>query len=114
MRRTNILLLSVIVILVLVIVGVGVFIVAQLQNQGGTGSNQQGTGTPTGSSPTSTFVVPGNIPHVQGAQILDAHGNPLILRGAQIETSLNYFKRWDSGERPTDTLNSTVFNTMAH
>ncbi|MFL5656004.1 MAG: glycoside hydrolase family 5 protein [Ktedonobacteraceae bacterium] len=113
MRRTNLLLLGVIGILVLVIAGVGIFIVAQLQNQGSTGSNQQATATPSGGTPTSTFTVPASMPHVQGAQIVDAHGNPLILRGAQIETSLNYIKSWDSGERPTATLNSTVFHVMA-
>src|SRR5205085_6785117 len=114
MRRTNLLLLGVIGILVLVIAGVGIFIVAQLQNRGSTGSNQQATATPSGGSPTSTFTVPANMPYVQGAQIVDAQGHPLVLHGAQIETSLNYIKRWDSGERPTDTLNSTVFNAMAH
>lgn len=96
-----------ILVLVVVIAGFAIFIVQQLQKPGSTGT--MGTGTPTTATP---FV--SNMPHTQGTQIVDGNGHPLILHGAQIETSLNYIKRWDSGERPGDTLNSAVFNTMAH
>src|SRR6266487_525801 len=107
MRRTNIILLSVILVLVVVIAGFAIFIIQQLQKPAGTGPTA--TGTPTSGTP---FVT--NMPHTQGTQIVDGNGHSILLRGAQVETSLNYIKRWDNGERPTDTLNSAVFNTMAH
>src|SRR5947209_1056728 len=109
MRRTNIVLLFVILVLVVVAAGFAVFIIQQLQKPGSTGPTATGTGTPTASTP---FV--SNMPHAQGDHLVDSNGNLLTLRGAQIETSLNYIKQWNNGERPTNTLNSAVFNSMVH
>lgn len=54
----------------------------------------------------------GGYPHVLGAQIIDGNGNPLYLRGAMIETAFAYIKRWQGGQDPLATLNSTTFTAM--
>ncbi len=86
MRRTNIVLLSVILVLVVVAAGFAVFVIQQLQKPGGTGPIGTGTGT---STPTSSTPFVTNMPHAQGDHLVDGNGNPLTLHGAQIETSLN-------------------------
>src|SRR5579863_5923204 len=108
MRRTTLLLLSAILILVILIGVFAVVIVQQLQNR-----NSPGTGTGATSTATSTTFSVAGLPHTQGTQIVDANGHSLLLRGAQIETSLNYKNRWDSGERPSNTLPPAVFTAMA-
>lgn len=66
------------------------------------------------STPTSDPFTPSGMPHAQGAQLVDANGHPFVLRGAQIESPFNMIKGWESGKKPTATLNSTTFNAMAH
>lgn len=50
---------------------------------------------------------------VQGAQIVDDKGHPVVLRGAMIPTSLAYIKRWQQGQDPTTTLSPATFAAMA-
>lgn len=65
-------------------------------------------------TPTVASFTPVGMPHAQGAQLVDANGHPFLLRGAQIESPFNYIKGWESGKRPTKTLDSTTFNAMVH
>jgi len=67
--------------------------------------------TPT-SGPGLTPVATGR-PYVQGTQIIDGAGHPLILKGAQIESPFNYIKGWQAGQNPSKVLNSSVFQAMA-
>jgi hypothetical protein len=69
--------------------------------------------TPTSTASTSTIHIPGNMPHVEGTQIVDGSGHPLILRGAQIQSPFNFIKAWEAGKSPLTTLNSTTFHVMA-
>ena len=62
--------------------------------------------------PTNVGTSPSGMPYVQGAQVLDGNGNPLLLRGAQIESPFNYIAGWNSGNSITKDLNSAVFNAM--
>ena len=73
-----------------------------------------GASPTTQTTPTATAFTPSGMPHAQGAQLVDANGHPFVLRGAQIESPFNMIKGWESGKKPTDTLNSTTFNAMAH
>lgn len=79
----------------------------------GGSSNQKGTvtlsATASGSPGTPTGML-----HAQGTHLVDATGKQVILRGAQIESPFNYIKTWNSGKRPTTTLNSTTFTVMVH
>jgi len=52
-------------------------------------------------------------PHVQGAQLIDGNGQPLILRGAMIESPFAYIKGWQSKKDPLTNLNTTTFTAMA-
>lgn len=52
-------------------------------------------------------------PTVSGTQIIDASGNPLVLRGTQVETSFMYAGSWKGKKNNvTSKLNPTVFNQM--
>ena len=52
-------------------------------------------------------------PYVSGTQIIDASGNPLILRGSQVETSFMYAASWKTKKNNVASkLNPTVFNQM--
>ena len=64
-------------------------------------------------SPQSTPLanVPG-ILHIQGNQIIDGSGHPLLLRGAHITSSFNYIVAWNHGANPFGALNPTVFATI--
>src|SRR5689334_8442106 len=104
MRRILLVLMAVLLIVVIVL---AVFLVQQVQKQQG---NNGGNGTTTPTTP-ATFVATG-MPYTRGTQIIDANGHPLLLHGAQIETSFNYIKRWNSGERPATAVPSSVFQTM--
>lgn len=77
------------------------------------GCSSGGSST-TQTTPTATTFTPTGLPHVQGTQIVDASGHPFLLHGAQIESPFNYIKNWESGKRPSDTLNSATFNAMGH
>src|SRR5437763_15318308 len=44
-----------------------------------------------GSTP---FANSAGMPHVQGTQVLDGSGHPLLLHGAQIESAFNYINSW--------------------
>jgi endoglucanase len=73
--------------------------------------------------PVAVFVVQkqhahvraaGAMPHVQGNQVIDGFGNPLILQGAHIQSALD---RIPSAQTPSDIqatrhLNSTTFDAM--
>src|SRR5438552_516260 len=67
---------------------------------------------PTPTSNVSLTPVATGMPHTQGTQIIDASGHPLILRGAQMESPFNYLSTWESGRRPSATLNSRTFHVM--
>lgn len=54
-----------------------------------------------------------NFPYVKGAQIFDGNNQPLLLRGAMIETSFAYMKQWQNGKDPLTILNTPTFNVMA-
>ena len=51
-------------------------------------------------------------PYVSGTQLIDASGNPLILRGTQVETSFMYASSWKTKNNVTRKLNPTVFYQM--
>lgn len=59
----------------------------------------------------------GTFPYVQGTQLMDSTGHPLVLRGAQIETALAYDNPWKNTtslqNRMSTVLNPTVFNEMS-
>ena len=63
-------------------------------------------------SASSTSTPHGDMPYVQGAQIIDAAGHPLILRGAQIASPLNFISGWQARQDVTQFLSPTVFNAM--
>jgi aryl-phospho-beta-D-glucosidase BglC (GH1 family) len=90
-----------------IVVGVGLIIQRQLQPQG----VNTVTPTPAATTATTPINIPGNMPHVEGAQIVDSSGNPLILRGAQIQSSLVFINGW---KKPEQNLNSTTFHVMVH
>lgn len=79
-------------------------------------SGQEGTGTDVTPGTSSGIPAPsgsGNgMLHVQGSQLIDNSGRPVMLRGAMIETSFAYISRWNKGENPLDILNSNTFNAM--
>src|SRR2546421_12793060 len=100
MRRAFALVLALALVVVVIL---AIFLAQQVTKPGGSG----GTATPTAYMPTGML-------HVEGAQIIDASGHPIVLRGAQIESPFNYIKRWERGDKPSATLNSTVFDAMVH
>jgi cellulase (glycosyl hydrolase family 5) len=124
LRRTILLVL----ILVLTIVGGLGFFRKNLIESGKESSSQQGgtsislsgqsnlppsTISLSPNSLTSTPLV--NVPdliHVQGNQIIDGSGHPLILRGAHITSSFNYILAWNHGANPFGALNPSVFATV--
>src|SRR5260370_11657041 len=53
------------------------------------------------------------MPYVQGTQIIDGAGHPLILKEAQIESPFNYIKGWQAGQNPSKVLNPSAFHAMA-
>jgi endoglucanase len=110
MLRRGIIISMVLVILVIAIIG-GVLLGLRLV-QGGSATTAT-TPTAISTSTSATFTTTG-ILHVEGTQLIDATGHPIILRGAQIESPFNYIKRWERGEQPSASLNSTIFNAMVH
>lgn len=79
----------------------------------GPGQNARVTPTPR-AAPGGPFVPTGNeMLQVRGAQIVDARGRTVVLRGAMIPTSFAYINRWQKGQDPTQMLNASTFETMA-
>ena len=66
------------------------------------------------SKATKGRTTPAPLPHAQGSQLVDASGNPLLLRGAQIESPFNYIAGWNNGAPVSKYLNPNVFNAMVH
>ena len=64
--------------------------------------------SPNSFSSTPLVNVPGLL-HVQGNQIIDGSGHPLLLRGAHITSSFNYILAWNHGANPFGALNPNVF-----
>src|SRR5437016_6129772 len=60
------------------------------------------------SGPTNAIGSSGCL-HVQGAQIIDCNGSPVMLRGAMMESSFAYINKWQGGQDPTQILNTTTF-----
>lgn len=52
-------------------------------------------------------------PHVQGNQLIGPSGQPFLLRGAVIESSLIYENSWQKNNNVTSKLNSAVFTAMS-
>jgi hypothetical protein len=65
--------------------------------------------TPLSTTPTPLVHVPGLL-HVQGNQIIDASGHPVLLRGAHITSAFNYIVAWNHGANPFGPLNPSVFS----
>jgi hypothetical protein len=99
-------------LVVLVVVTIAGVIVGLQVGRGGSGTPTS-TPTSTSATPTATFNTTG-ILHVEGTQLIDAAGHPVLLRGAQIESPFNYMKSWEQGKQPSATLNSNVFGVMVH
>jgi hypothetical protein len=59
----------------------------------------------------STSITPGML-YVQGPQIYDGSGHPLLLRGAMIESSFAYLHSWQNGKNPLLVLNASTFHAM--
>ena len=70
----------------------------------------QGPGVP--KKNLSTSITPGML-YVEGPQIYDGSGHPLILRGAMIESSFAYLHPWQNGQNPLVVLNAPTFHAMA-
>src|SRR3989440_8659383 len=70
----------------------------------------QGPGVP--KKNLSTSITPGML-YVEGPQIYDGSGHPLILRGAMIESSFAYLHPWQNGQDPLRVLNAPTFHAMA-
>lgn len=71
--------------------------------------------TPIASIPLTTPTPLVNIPgllHVQGNQLIDASGHPLLLRGAHITSAFNYIAAWNRGANPFGALNPGVFSAV--
>lgn len=68
--------------------------------------------SPPVSAPT-TQPSPLSALHAQGAQLVDAAGHNVTLRGAMIESSFAYIKSWQQGQDPTQILTPATFATMA-
>ena len=75
------------------------------------GSNTQTT--PTHAGPVNTSK-PSGLIQAQGANLVDATGHPVVLRGADLESPFIYIKGWNQGKRPTDLPINQIFTTMAH
>lgn len=88
--------------------------------QGGTAISLSGRSNSSASTvsislhtPISTPLV--NVPgiiQVQGNQIIDGSGQPLLLRGAHITSSFNSIVAWDHGANPFGALNPSVFDAV--
>jgi cellulase (glycosyl hydrolase family 5) len=61
-------------------------------------------------SPSSTATA---LLHVQGAQLVDTMGHPIVLRGAMIPTAFAFIKQWQNGKDPAQILNAATFAAMA-
>ena len=68
-----------------------------------------GTGGQMQASPTSATE---GVLHVQGSQLIDGEGHPLLLRGAQIAGPLNFLANWQAGQDPRVWLNPMTFRAM--
>ena len=97
---------AIIVILIVAIVG-GVLLGQRL------GQSGSSTTTATSTSTTQTYTAIGML-HIDGTQLIDATGHPVLLHGAQIESPFNYLKAWEQGKQPSASLNSKVFGAMVH
>src|SRR5437588_5075265 len=53
------------------------------------------------------------VPYVQGTQMIDATGKPLILRGAHISSSFENYQSWFHNNGVTRRLNPTIFHEMS-
>jgi endoglucanase len=62
-------------------------------------------------TPTPLVNVPGLL-HVQGNQLIDGSGHPVLLRGAHITSVFNYIVAWNHGAYPFGSLNPGVFSAM--
>ncbi len=72
------------------------------------------TPTPISTPTLPTSFAPGDMPRVEGAQIIGPSGHPLILRGSQIQSPFNFIDGWQAGKSPLTILNNTTFHVMAH
>lgn len=64
-------------------------------------------------TPTTSSYAASGLLHVQGTQLVDANGHPVVLRGADIGTSFSNMKSWQRGKRPTDIISSATLTAMA-
>ena len=111
MRRVLLLLTAILLIVVIVF---AVLIVKQGGITGITGIGGNTSTPAASSSSTSTTTHPATgILHVQGTRIVDATGQPVILRGGQIESPFNNIKGWGGSKQVSATLNSKTFQVMA-
>ncbi|MFL5657491.1 MAG: glycoside hydrolase family 5 protein [Ktedonobacteraceae bacterium] len=53
-----------------------------------------------------------SVPYVQGTQIFDATGKPLVLRGAHISSSFENYQSWFHNNGVTRRFNPTIFHEM--
>ncbi|HYK84681.1 MAG TPA: glycoside hydrolase family 5 protein [Ktedonobacteraceae bacterium] len=123
MKKILVVLVVLLTVAIVAVAAFGVYIVVGQPGQpqatptaiGQQGHHKHRTPTP-GTDLTPTVFgspVATGMPYVQGDQIIDGAGHPLILHGAQIESPFNYIQSWQSGKQPSQMLNSTVFNQMA-
>jgi len=103
LRRGIIISIFLVILVIVILAGI---ILGQRLGQGGSSAT---TPTPAATTYTATGML-----HVEGTQLIDASGHPVLLHGAQIESPFNYIKRWEQGQQPSTQLNSRVFEIMAH
>src|SRR5207245_1787518 len=53
-----------------------------------------------------------SMPFVKGTQLMTASGQPIVLRGAQIESSFMYGNSWKHNNDVSRVLNSAIFDEM--
>src|SRR5690242_2159904 len=99
--------------IIVIVVAVGFIIQRQTPNQVVNTITSTPTSASTSTSVPDTFP-PGDMPRVEGAQIVDTSGHPLILRGGQIQSPFNFISGWQAGKSPLTILNTTTFHVMAH
>src|SRR5579863_3106016 len=118
MKRSSLFLIGIIILLVaLIFLIVGVFVIPgfQRQQRQAQQASTATAGAPGGQTPgpqvTSSPLNTSGFPHVQGNRIVDANGQPLILRGALLDEVFNLVT--PSGDSALVTQDySTVVNTM--
>jgi hypothetical protein len=103
-------LIAIIAVCLAITVVLAVLLVQQGVLPGIGGSSGSATPTAVTTLPTAAPIT--GLLHVEGTQIIDASGHPVLLHGAQIESPFNYIKNWGNNKKINTVLNQSVFDAM--